>query len=85
MTASPIHGVIGYEATTIFKVTYWMTSIIASLIPILSIAVLYRVHSMPARLAIIAGFNILISVCLCGLTSAKRSEVFAVASASVSF
>ncbi|KAF2441486.1 hypothetical protein P171DRAFT_497717 [Karstenula rhodostoma CBS 690.94] len=84
MKASPIHGVIGYEETTVFQVTYWITSIVASLIPISSIAVLYKVHSMPARLAIIAGFNVLISICLCGLTSAKRSEIFAVASALVS-
>jgi membrane protein YdbS with pleckstrin-like domain len=81
MKASPVHGVIGYEETTVFRVTYWITSIIASLIPIASIAVLYVVHSMSTRLAIIACFNVLISICLCGLTNAKRAEVFAVASA----
>lgn len=58
-----------------------MTSILASVIPIASIAVLYYVQSMPARFAIIAAFNILVSVCLSGFTNAKRSEVFAVTAA----
>ncbi|KAF1967562.1 hypothetical protein BU23DRAFT_542456 [Bimuria novae-zelandiae CBS 107.79] len=81
MKPSPLHGVIGYEDTKVLKITYWMTSIVASLIPISSIVILYTVHSMPARLGIIAGFNVLISICLSGLTSAKRAEVFAVTAA----
>src|SRR5690242_16529593 len=62
MKPSKVHGVIGYEDTTIYRVTYWFTSILASLIPIASIAILYRVQSMPARLGVIAAFNILVSM-----------------------
>ncbi|KAF2193865.1 hypothetical protein K469DRAFT_709321 [Zopfia rhizophila CBS 207.26] len=78
---SRVHGVIGYEDATILKITYWITSILASLIPIASIIILYCVHSMPARLGIIGGFNVLISICLSAFTNAKRSEVFAVTAA----
>ncbi|KAI4630613.1 uncharacterized protein J4E84_004703 [Alternaria hordeiaustralica] len=78
---SRIHGVVGYEDSTIYRITYWITSILASLIPIASIAVLYRVQSMTARLGIIAGFNVLVSICLMGLANAKRAEVFAITAA----
>jgi hypothetical protein len=75
------HGVVGYMDTSILKITQWLTSILASLFPIASILVLYRVHSMSAKLGIIAGFNILLSVSLIGFAGAKRSEVFAVTAA----
>jgi hypothetical protein len=81
MKPSRVHGVVGYEDSTIHRITYWITSIFASLIPIASIVVLYCVHSMPARLAIIAAFNVLVSICLMGLANAKRAEVFAVTAA----
>ncbi|KAF2475391.1 uncharacterized protein BDR25DRAFT_340161 [Lindgomyces ingoldianus] len=79
--ASRVHGDVGFEDSTIFRITSWFTSIVASLIPIASILVLYTVHSMKARLGIIAGFNLLISTCLSTLTNAKRSEIFAVTAA----
>ncbi|EMD62725.1 hypothetical protein COCSADRAFT_93919 [Bipolaris sorokiniana ND90Pr] len=81
MKPSRVHGVVGYQDGTIYRVTYWFTSILASLIPIASIAVLYRVQSMSARLGIIAGFNVLVSICLMALTGAKRAEVFAITAA----
>lgn len=76
-----VHRVTGYRDMSVGRVTHWMTSIIASLIPIASIVILYVVHSVPARLGIIAAFNVLVSVCLSGLTNAKRSEIFAVTAA----
>lgn len=81
MKPSRVHGVIGYEDTRVMKITYWITSILASLIPIASIIVLYCVHSMSARLGVIGAFNLLISVCLSAFTNAKRSEVFAITAA----
>jgi hypothetical protein len=81
MRPSRTHGVIGYQDTTVYRITYSITGILASLIPVASIAVLYRVQSMSARLGIIAIFNVLVSVCLMGLTSAKRAEVFAITAA----
>ncbi|CAO2647111.1 Nn.00g080330.m01.CDS01 [Neocucurbitaria sp. VM-36] len=81
MKPSRVHGVVGYEDSTIYRITYWITSVLASLIPIASIVVLYRVQSMPARLAIIAAFNVLVSICLMGFANAKRAEVFAITAA----
>ena len=75
------NGAVGYQDSTIFKITYWLTSIFASLLLASSIIILYFVRPMPARLAIIAVFNLLLSVCLSGLTNAKRSEIFAVTTA----
>lgn len=76
-----MHGIIGYQDAKVLQITYWMTSVIASLIPIGSIIVLYKVHSMAARLGIIAGFNVLVSLCLSIFTDAKRAEVFAITAA----
>jgi hypothetical protein len=78
MKPSPVHGVVGYEDSTIYRITHWFTSILASLIPIASIVVLYCVRSMPARLGITAAFNTLVCICLLGLTNAKGTEVFAI-------
>ncbi|KAF2119410.1 hypothetical protein BDV96DRAFT_610437 [Lophiotrema nucula] len=74
-------GLKSIPLQTVFTLTFWLTSIIASLIPILSIAVLISVHSTKARLGTIAAFNILISVCLTVLTDARRTDVFAVTAA----
>jgi hypothetical protein len=78
MKKSPIHGVIGYEDMEVIRVTYWITSIIASLLLVSSIVVLYMVQSMPVRLGLIAGFNALMTICLIIFTNAKRSEMFAI-------
>lgn len=49
----------------------------------LFIFVLYIVHYMPAtaKLVVIAGFGVLISVCLVRVTNVKHSEAFAVTAA----
>jgi hypothetical protein len=81
---SPVNGLWGVEDTIVYRATYGITSILASMIPIVSIVVLYYVDSMPARLATIAAFNILVSLCLMLLAGAKRAEIFAVTAAYVS-
>ncbi|KAK7729616.1 hypothetical protein SLS57_002104 [Botryosphaeria dothidea] len=75
------HGRVGFEDSAIHRVTYSITSVLASLLPIASIAVLYAVHSMKLRLVLIAVFNVLLTVCLTTFTTAKRTDVFAVAAA----
>lgn len=81
MEASPKHGMVGYEDTTVYRITYWFTNILASLLLVASIAILYAVESIPARLGIIAVFNVVVSICLMGLVDAKRAEVFAITAA----
>ncbi|KAL1643913.1 hypothetical protein SLS58_004588 [Diplodia intermedia] len=78
---SPIHGFVGYEESDLLRITYNITTILASVLPIAAIAVLAYVQSMKAKLGIIAAFNVVLSVCLTVLTKAKRTDVFAVAAA----
>ncbi|GME46450.1 uncharacterized protein LTHEOB_5762 [Neofusicoccum parvum] len=78
---SPDHGFVGYEDTSLLRITYNITSVLASLLPIASIVILYCVQPMKIRLAIIAGFNIVLSLCLIAFTTARRADVFAVAAA----
>ena len=73
----------GFKDSTLLQVTFWITTVIASLLPIASISVLCCVHSMLARLAIIAIFNVVVSLCLIAFTTAKRLDVFAIAAAYV--
>ena len=69
----------------LMRVTNAITTIIASILPSLSITVLYCIKSTWKRIVILAAFNILISVCLTAFTAARRSEVFAVSAAYVGF
>ena len=77
------YGAVGYHDSALLRVTFWIISILASLLPIASITVLYLVHSMAARLGIIAAFNLILSLCLTEFTTAKTTDVFAVAAAYV--
>jgi hypothetical protein len=81
LSRAHMQGIIGYEDVQVFKITYWITSVIASLLPISSIVVLYKIQSTPARLGVIAAFNVLVSLCLNAFTNAKRAEVFAITAA----
>lgn len=76
-------GVISFNDQKIFKLTFWLTSAIACVIPVASIAVLTTVKSLSARLGTIAGFNALISLCLSFFTDARRADVFSITAAYV--
>jgi len=76
-------GLVGYEDSTVKKITRWISNVMASLMPILSILVLHSISSPQARLGAMVGFNFLVSACLSAFTNAKRAEVFAVAAAYV--
>lgn len=76
-----VNGLIEYEESTLLRLTSLVSTALASLLPIASIVVLYSVHSMKARLGIIAAFNVLISLCLAIFTTAKRTDIFAVVAA----
>ncbi|KAF2267754.1 hypothetical protein CC78DRAFT_576757 [Lojkania enalia] len=75
------HGTIFIADKSIFRVTSHITSIIASLIPILPVIVPEWMYSTKARIRAIAAFNMLISVCLTVSTEAKRMKVFGVTAA----
>ncbi|KAF1950487.1 hypothetical protein CC80DRAFT_482584 [Byssothecium circinans] len=74
-------GTASLGDASIFKVTFWVTSIIAASLPVVSIVVLIKVKELEARLSAIAAFNVLLSVCLTVFTDAKRTDVFVVTAA----
>lgn len=68
--------------SSVAKVTLWVTSITAALLPIIPIVILVlSVQSKPARLGVIAAFNVLVSVCLTYFTDGTRKDVFSVTAA----
>jgi hypothetical protein len=71
----------GYHDATVLRATLWITSFVASLLPILSIIVLIHLETLKAKLWTIAGFNVLISFCLNMFTEASRKDAFAVTAA----
>ncbi|KAH9878258.1 hypothetical protein J1614_003475 [Plenodomus biglobosus] len=75
------HGEVVLYDSSILKGTFWLTSLVASILPIASIVVLVHLKSQTARLGTIAGFNVLITLCLNIFTDAKRIDCFAVTAA----
>lgn len=52
-------------------------TVIASMIPLVSVVILYWVQNLGARLGIICAFTLLFSTGLAGVTRARRIEIFA--------
>lgn len=77
-------GIRTYPEKLLETITSVLSTILSSLLPVVSIVVLYLVQSMPARLGIIATFTAGFSVVLSIITSATRSENFAATAAYVS-
>ncbi|EON64338.1 hypothetical protein W97_03569 [Coniosporium apollinis CBS 100218] len=77
----PRYGVVVCEDSKILAWTRLISSVVASLLPVASIILLHTMQSMAARLAIIATFNVVFSVLLCQITTAKGGEIFAATAA----
>jgi ABC-type multidrug transport system fused ATPase/permease subunit len=69
-------GIMSYSSRTIERYTSFVTTIVASLLPISSTAVLFCVPSMKLRLGLIVFFTLIFAVCVSSFTSAKRGEIF---------
>ncbi|KAL2071856.1 hypothetical protein VTL71DRAFT_13091 [Oculimacula yallundae] len=72
----PESGIISYEESVLEKYTSHITTIIASLLPIVAIAVLYCVGSMKTRLGLVSLFTFMFSTALSFFTNARRGEIF---------
>lgn len=79
--SSSVYGAVGFKDRIFLRIAFWITTVVASLLPIASITVLYCVHSAAARLGVIAAFNVVVSICVAAFTTAKATDVFAVAAA----
>jgi hypothetical protein len=75
---SRVSGIIGIKDKILFRLTYSITSIVASIIPSASIIILYCIESTWIRLGMLVVFNSLITLCLTTFTKASRSDVFTV-------
>ncbi|PVH73652.1 hypothetical protein DL98DRAFT_606918 [Cadophora sp. DSE1049] len=74
-------GIRTYRESSFYTLTAILATTLSSLLPVLSIVVLYLVHSMPARLGVIAAFTAGFSFALSIITSASRVENFAATAA----
>ncbi|KAE9365191.1 hypothetical protein N431DRAFT_496331 [Stipitochalara longipes BDJ] len=77
-------GIVSYEDKVLQKFTLHITTIIASLLPIVAIIALYLIGPMNERLGLMALFTVVFTACLSVFTNAKRGEIFIAASTWVS-
>ncbi|KAK8180446.1 uncharacterized protein BKA78DRAFT_357666 [Phyllosticta capitalensis] len=71
----------GYRDQIVAKWTNVFVNVLASLFPVASNVILYVVQPIGARFGVIAAFSVLLSGYLSAFTTAKQSEIFAVAAA----
>lgn len=74
-------GVIFMDEKHLLFPTTVLSVILSSLTPVAAVAVLYAVHNMWRRIAVLAVFTALFTVILALITTAKRIEIFAAAAA----
>ncbi|KAK8008770.1 hypothetical protein PG991_011321 [Apiospora marii] len=79
--AKDANGIYSFENSRIVVAANLIGTIAASVLPVLSIAVLYNVQSMAARLGIVALFSALFSTCLWYMNDGNLVEVFGATSA----
>ncbi|TVY73339.1 hypothetical protein LSUE1_G007480 [Lachnellula suecica] len=70
-----------YDEKSVVRAADMIGTAISSLMPILSVVVLYCIRDMLTRLGMIAVFTVLFSVALMATTKAKRIEIFAATAA----
>jgi hypothetical protein len=58
-----------------------MATVLAAVLIIAPVVVLYEISNMRARLGTMAGFTVVFSLCMTGLTNAKRRDIFAATAA----
>lgn len=73
---SVLRNTIRYTNTGTFRAFRTISTIVACLLPVASIAVLNAIQSMPGRIGAIAGFTAVFSLCLSMITSATVKDIF---------
>ncbi|OTA94639.1 hypothetical protein M434DRAFT_383139 [Hypoxylon sp. CO27-5] len=71
-----------YSDAKIRVVVHTLESVLSTVVPILSIVILYFSESMPLRLGLVCIFSVIFSVAMSLITNARRVEIFAAAAAS---
>jgi hypothetical protein len=81
MKPNRVSGEVEYNDQSIFRVTLFITCMIASGIPIVSTGVLSTMTGLAARIGTVGAFSVLFSICLMIFTDARRAEIFALSAA----
>jgi hypothetical protein len=76
-----LHNTIRYRDEGVFRVLKILSTLVASLLPVASIAVLYAIQNMPARIGAVAAFTALFSFSLSVITSASTKDIFSATAA----
>ena len=76
-----ITGTTYHSQTTILRIARVFSMTLASMLPVISIVVLYYVHNMGRRLGIIGGFTAAFSIVLGLVTNGALVDVFAASAA----
>jgi hypothetical protein len=79
--AESMDNTVYYSQKTITLLASVIVLSLSSILPLLSILVLNKIHDPSTRLWVTAGFTVLFSLCLGLVTSARRVEIFAAAAA----
>ncbi|KAK8016228.1 hypothetical protein PG993_014417 [Apiospora rasikravindrae] len=80
-SAEVTNGIYSHDDSRIVMTANLIGTIAASILPVLSIAILYTVRSMAARLGLVAVFSALFSTCLWFMNDGNLVEVFGATSA----
>ncbi|KAL3419832.1 hypothetical protein PVAG01_08330 [Phlyctema vagabunda] len=76
-------GIVFYNVKNLLRFTAIITTVIASLLPVLATCILYYLESMDAKLGVIAIFTFVFALCLTTFTNAKKGEIFTATTAFV--
>jgi hypothetical protein len=74
-------AIVTYSDSKVIQTSALFGTVMASLLPVIAIVILYLVHSMEARLGLVATFTMMFSTSLWFLSDGRLMEVFAATSA----
>jgi hypothetical protein len=73
--------VVEYDSRKIARAASFIVTILAAVLLVAPVVVLYEISSMRARLGAMGAFTAVFSLCVAGLTNAKRSDIFSATAA----
>lgn len=72
-----------YSDGKVRLITHTLGSVMSTIVPMISIVVLYFAKSQPLRLGLVCIFSVIFSLVMSLATNARRVDIFAAAAASV--
>jgi hypothetical protein len=71
-------GAISVRDTSVFALTFFITSVIAAILPVVGTVMLAGLEGVEESMGMVAVFNVVVVVCLMVFTEARRKDVFLV-------